>query len=141
MDVEIGPHLYRNTDGTVEIEGVPQITFFVPRSGGPVLLNFVVFDAVGKIILKVVDSTFAFNERRAYELTKTPTSLTITLPETKQVVLQVEFKDGGRVAMRKADFLTLRAHRLEVLPTEWRLEQTRVTAGETDLQGKPVVIG
>lgn len=141
MDVEIGSHLYRNTDGTVEIEGVPQITFSLPRPGGPVLLNFVVFDEAGKIILKVVDSTFAFNERRAYELAKTPTSVTITHPESRQVVIHVELKDNGRVAVRKGDFLTLKGHRLEVLPTEWRVERTRVTEGETDLQGKPVVIG
>ncbi len=141
MDVEVGAHLYRNTDGTVEIEGVPQITFSVPKPGGPVLLNFVLFDAVGKIILKVVDSTFAFNERRAYEMTKTPTSVTITQPETGQVVLHVELKANGRVALRKGNFLTLKGHRLEVLPTEWRIERSRVTEGETDLQGKPVVIG
>src|SRR2546427_2157 len=72
MDVEIGSNLYRNTDGAVEIEGVPQLMLALRRPGGPLLVNFVLYDNVGRVVAKVVDSTIAFNERRAYELTKLP---------------------------------------------------------------------
>src|SRR5881397_3182305 len=98
MDVEIGSNLYRNTDGAVEIEGVPQLMLALRRPGGPLLVNFVLYDNVGRVVAKVVDSTIAFNERRAYELTKLPAGLVLTHVESGKVALQAELKENGRVA-------------------------------------------
>src|SRR5574341_2190489 len=106
MDIEIGSTLYRNTDGMVEIEGVPQLIVSVRRPGGPLMVNFVHYDQVGKVALKVVDSTIAFNERRAHELTKTPTGLSLAHVESGKVVLQVDLKENGRVTVKKGEFLT-----------------------------------
>jgi hypothetical protein len=47
MDVEIGSNLFRNSDGVVEVEGLPQIEFVLRNSGGPLMVNFVVFDENG----------------------------------------------------------------------------------------------
>ncbi|MGH8008858.1 MAG: hypothetical protein ACREQ3_17865, partial [Candidatus Binatia bacterium] len=77
MDLEIGSNVYRNTDGTVEIEGVPQMTVMLKKPYGPLLINFVMFDPTGRLITKVIDSTMAFNERRAHELERTPTTLVL----------------------------------------------------------------
>ena len=65
MDLEVGSNLYQNTDGTIEIEGVPQIQ--VALKSNALLINFALFDANGKMTAKLVDSTLTFNERRAYE--------------------------------------------------------------------------
>lgn len=141
MDLEIGSNLYRNTDGIVEIDGVPQIMIALRKPGGPLLVNFVVFDNVGRVAAKVVDSTMAFNERRAHELTRTPTGLVMKHLESGKVVLQVELKESGRVVVQKGEFLTVQGHLLEISPVEWRLEKRRMSGGDTDLKGGAVLIG
>lgn len=141
MDLEIGSNLYRNTDGMLEIEGVPQIMIALRKPGGPLLVNFVVFDNVGRVEAKMVDSTMAFNERRAHELTRTPTGLVMKHSESGKVVLQVELKESGRVVVQKGEFLTVKGHLLEISPVEWRLEKRRMSGGDTDLNGGAVLIG
>ena len=141
MDLEIGSNLYRNTDGMLEIEGVPQIMIALRKPGGPLLVNFVVFDNVGRVEAKMVDSTMAFNERRAHELTRTPTGLVMKHSESGKVVLQVELKESGRVVVQKGEFLTVKGHLLEISPVEWRLEKCRMSGGDTDLKGGAVLIG
>ncbi len=141
MDLEIGSNLYRNTDGMLEIEGVPQIMIALRKPGGPLLVNFVVFDNVGRVEAKMVDSTMAFNERRAHELTRMPTGLVMKHSESGKVVLQVELKESGRVVVQKGEFLTVKGHLLEISPVEWRLEKRRVGGGDTDVKGGAVLIG
>ena len=141
MDLEIGSNLYRNTDGMLEIEGVPQIMIALRKPGGPLLVNFVVFDNVGRVEAKMVDSTMAFNERRAHELTRTPTGLVMKHSESGKVVLQVELKESGRVVVQKGEFLTVKGHLLEISPAEWRLAKRRMSGGDTDLNGGAVLIG
>jgi hypothetical protein len=141
MDIEIGSHLYRNTDGTVEVEGVPQITLTLPKPGGPLLINFITYDETGRVIAKVVDSALQFNERRAHELTRTRTSLTLKNLETGKVVLRAELKEDGRVTLREGEFRTVRGHILQISPTEWRVEKKKMSGGQTDLEGKSAAIG
>ncbi|MEW6545075.1 MAG: hypothetical protein AB1411_15885 [Nitrospirota bacterium] len=141
MDIEIGSHLYRNTDGTVEVEGVPQITLTLPKPGGPLLINFITYDEAGRVIAKVVDSALQFNERRAHELTRTRTSLTLKNLETGKVVLRAELKEDGRVTLREGEFRTVRGHILQISPTEWRVEKKKMSGGQTDLEGKSAAIG
>ena len=141
MDLEIGSNLYRNTDGMLEIEGVPQIMIALRKPGGPLLVNFVVFDNVGRVEAKMVDSTMAFNERRAHELTRMPTGLVMKHSESGKVVLQVELKESGRVVVQKGEFLTVKGHLLEISPVEWRLEKRRMSGGDTDVKGGAVLIG
>jgi len=141
MDLEIGSNLYRNTDGTVEIEGVPQMTVVLKKPEGPVLLNFVMFDEVGRVIAKIVDSTMAFNERRAHELEKTQTCLVVKHSESGKVVFQAEVKQPGRVAISQGDFITIKGHRIEILPHEWRVEKTKMSGGDADMNGGAVLLG
>ncbi|HXT66693.1 MAG TPA: hypothetical protein VN657_07865, partial [Nitrospiraceae bacterium] len=92
MDVEVGSNLYRNTDGMIEIEGVPQIQVALKPKTGDLLVNFALFDAVGKVTAKLVDSTLMINERRAYEVSKTSKSLRLTHPDSGVVILQIDVK-------------------------------------------------
>lgn len=141
MDMLIGSNLYRNTDGTVEIEGLPQISVTPRKTGGPPLVSFVIYDEAGRVTGKMVDSTLTFNERRALEVAKSPTGLTLKQAETGAVILQMDFKEDGRVAIPRAEFLSVKGHLLRVTPTEWTLEQKRMSGGDHDLQGKAVAIG
>lgn len=139
MDLEVGSNLYQNTDGTIEIEGVPQIQ--VALKPNTLLINFAVFDANGKMTAKLVDSTLMFNERRAYELTKAPSVVTLTHVESKNVVLQMELKNPNLVAFTKGGFHTVKGHLLEVSPTEWKVDKQRSSGTKQDVQGGSVKIG
>ena len=63
MDVEVGSNLYRNTDGMIEIEGVPQIQVTLKPATGVLLVNFALFDANGKVTAKLNDSTLMINRQ------------------------------------------------------------------------------
>ena len=139
MDLEVGSNLYQNTDGTIEIEGVPQIQ--VALKPNVLLVSFAVFDATGKMTAKLVDSTLMFNERRAYELTKAPSRITLTHIESKNVVLEMERKTPDLVAFTKGGFHTVKGHLLEVSPTEWKVDKQRSSGAKQDVQGGAVKIG
>ena len=139
MDLEVGSNLYQNTDGTIEIEGVPQIQ--VALKPNALLVSFAVFDATGKMTAKLVDSTLMFNERRAYELTKAPSRITLTHIESKNVVLEMERKTPDLVAFTKGGFHTVKGHLLEVSPTEWKVDKQRSSGAKQDVQGGAVKIG
>jgi hypothetical protein len=141
MDVEIGSNLYRNTDGTIEIEGVPQIEIAIKEPSRAVLINFALFDGSGKMLAKVVDSTLMFNERRAYELARTHTRVTLTHAESKSVVLQVDLKAPDVVAFLKAGFHSVKGHLVEVSPHHWKIDKQQASGQTLDLKGGPVKLG
>jgi hypothetical protein len=139
MDLEVGSNLYQNTDGTIEIEGVPQIQ--VALKPNALLINFALFDANGKLTAKLVDSTLMVNERRAYEVTKAPTRVTLTHLESKNVVLQMELKKSDLVAFTKGGFHTVKGHLLEVSQTEWKVDKQRSSGTTQNVHGGSVKIG
>jgi hypothetical protein len=141
MDVEVGSNLYRNTDGMIEIEGVPQIQIALKPSTGALLVNFALFDANGKVTAKLNDSTLMINEKRAYNVTKTPQSLLLTHPASGTVILQIEVKAPGVVAFTKGEFHTIKGHVIRISPTEWNIDKLRASGTAQDLKGKSVVIG
>lgn len=141
MDVEVGSNLYQNSNGIIEIEGVPQIEVAVKPSTQALLINFALFDENGKMIAKLVDSTLTFNERRTYEVTKSPTSVTLVDTATKKVVLQIELKKPDVVSFTKGGFHSVRGHLLEVSPTEWKIDKQHSSATTQDAKGGSVKLG
>jgi hypothetical protein len=141
MDIEIGSNLYRNSNGTIEVEGVPQIHVSRHPSTGALLVNFALFDSNGRMLAKVVDSTLMFNERRAYELTKTNKSVEMKEAESGKILLYVEVKDSDVVSFSRGEFHTMKGRLLQVLPTEWKLEKQRKSGLTQDLEGSAVSIG
>jgi hypothetical protein len=141
MDVEVGSNLYRNTDGTIEVEGIPQIQVALKPTTGALLVNFALFDAGGKVTAKLVDSTLMINEKRAYEVNKTPKSLRFTHSATGTVILQMEMKGPDVVAFTKGEFHTIKGHVIQVSPVEWKIDKLRVSGTTQDLKGGSVVLG
>ncbi len=141
MDLEIGSNLYQNTDGTVEIEGVPLLQIALKPATKDLLVNFALFDEQGKLRAKLVDSTLMFNEQRAYEVTKAASKVTLTHAESRNVVLQIELKKQDVVAFTKGKFHTMRGRLLEVSPTGWAIEKQRSTGTIQDMMGGSVKIG
>lgn len=140
MDIEIGSNLFRNSDGTIDIEGMPQLEVSMRKPGGPLLVAFALFDGAGRMMAKVVDSNLTFNERRAYELSKTAGRVALKHGETGTIVFSIELKDGDRVVFNRGTFHTIKGHVLEVTPTDYRLDKRRVSGGDTDANGGAVQI-
>jgi len=141
MDVEVGSNLYRNTDGMIEIEGVPQIQVALKPTTGDLLVTFALFDAGGKVTAKLVDSTLMINERRAYEVNRTPRSLLLTHPASGTIILQIDVKAPDVVAFTKGEFHTIKGHVIQVSPVEWKIDTLRVSETTHDLNGGSVVLG
>ena len=141
MDVEVGSNLYRNTDGMIEIEGVPQIQVALKPSTGDLLVTFALFDAGGKVTAKLIDSTLMINERRAYEVNTTPKSLLLTHPASGTVILQMDMKAPDVVALTKGEFHTIKGHVIQVAPVEWKIDKLRASGTTHDLKGRSAVLG
>jgi hypothetical protein len=141
MDIEVGSNLYRNTDGTIEIEGVPQIQVARHPSTGALLVNFALFDSTGRMLAKMVDSTLMFNDRRAYDVSKTAQSVAVRESASDKVLLKLEVKTPGVVSFSQGEFHTMKGHLLEVSAKEWKLDKL-VKSGQTvDANGSAVSIG
>ena len=141
MDVEVGSNVYRNTDGMIEIEGVPQIEVALKPGTGALLVNFALFDAEGKVTAKLNDSTLMINEKRAYDVTRTPKGLSLRHSASGTVILQIDMTAPGVVALTKGEFHTVKGHVIRISPTEWRIDKLHASGTTQDLNGKSVVIG
>ena len=141
MDVEVGSNLYRDTDGMIEIDGVPQIQVMLKPATGDLLVTFALFDAGGKGTAKLIDSTLMINERRAYEVNRTPKSLRLTHSASGTVILQMDVKAPGVVAFTKGEFHTMKGRAIHVSPAEWNIDKLRVSGTMHDLKGGSVVLG
>ncbi len=141
MDVEVGSNLYRNTDGMIEIEGVPQIQLALKPTTGDVLVNFALFDAGGKVTAKLIDSTLMVNERRAYEVDRRSKSLRLTHSASGTVILQMDVKGPDFVAFTEGEFHTIKGHVIHVSPTEWHIDKLRASGTTQDLKGGSVLLG
>ena len=141
MDLEIGSNLYRNTDGTVEVEGVPQLTITLKTPDGPVMVSFVQFDELGRLTAKLVDNTLQFNQRNELALTKSPTNVTLTHQESGKVILRADLTTSDRVTITQANFMTAKGHTMEISMVEWRIEKRRQSSGDIDAKGGAAAIG
>lgn len=141
MDIEIGSNLYKNFNGTIEVEGVPQIQVARHPSTGALLVNFALFDSNGRMLAKVVDSTLMFNERRAYELTKTDKSLAMKEAESGKVVLKLDAKSPQVVSFMQGEFHTMKGHLLQVTAAEWKIDKQQKSGLTDDVKGGAVSIG
>ncbi len=141
MDVKVGPHWYRNSNGTVEIEGLPQMELELRKTGGvPIRVNFAIFDSGGKLHAKIEANSLVINEQGAYQLERSDKGITLTSTNNKRV-LTVRVEENNQVEIPEGEFYTLKGHILKITPQEWSVEKAKGKAGETDMQGKPVAVG
>ena len=140
MDVKVGPHWYRNSDGTIEIEGLPQIELVSRKPGGPIRVNFAIFDSVGKLHAKLEGSSFVINEQAAYEIVKSEGRFLIRITESHKSVLDLHMKGDDQIEIPEGEFYTLKGHLLTITPQEWAVEKTQGKEGETDMKGKAVAL-
>ncbi len=141
MDVKVGPHLYRNSNGVLEIEGLPQIELEFRKTGGlPFRVNFAIFDNVGKMHAKIEANSLVINEQGAYKLERHDKGLLLTNTDRKKV-LSVRIGENDQVEIPEGEFYTLKGHLLKITPKEWSVEKTTEGSGETDAKGNAVAVG
>jgi hypothetical protein len=142
MDVKVGPHWYRNSNGTVEIEGLPQLELELRKTGGvPVRVNFAIFDSGGKLHAKIEANSLVINEQGAYHLARSEKGLMLTTTSKGKRILAINVGDDNQVEIPEGEFYTLKGHILKITPQEWSVEKTTEKAGETDMKGQPVTVG
>ena len=141
MDVKVGPHWYRNSNGTVEIEGLPQLEMELRKTGGvPIRVNFAIFDKWGKLHAKIEANSLVINEQGAYHLERSEKGLTLTSTSNRKRVLAINVGENNQVEIPEGEFYTLRGHLLTITPNEWSVEKTREGSGETDVKGQAVAV-
>jgi hypothetical protein len=142
MDVKVGPHWYRNSNGIVEIEGLPQIELQLRKTGGtPVRVNFAIFDKIGKLHAKIEANSLVINEQGAYDLERLENGIILTNKGERKRVLAVNVTGTNQVEIPEGEFYTLKGHLLKITPHEWSVEKTTEKSGETDMKGQPVAVG
>ena len=142
MDVKVGPHWYRNSNGTVEIEGLPQIELQLRKTGGiPVRVNFAIFDKIGKLHAKIEANSLVINEQGAYHLERLERGLVLTNKGDRKRVLAINVTGTDQVEIPEGEFYTLKGHLLKITPNEWSMEKTREKSGESDMKGQAVAVG
>jgi hypothetical protein len=141
MDIEIGSNLYRNSNGTIEVEGVPQIQLARHPTTGALLVYFALFDSTGRMMAKVVDSTLMFNERRAYEVTKTETSLAMKEVGSGKILLKLDATASDVVSFSRGEFYTIKGRLLQVSSTQWQIDKQQRSGVTQDVQGGAASIG
>ncbi len=142
MDVKVGPHWYRNSNGIVEIEGLPQIELQLRKTGGsPVRVNFAIFDNIGKLHAKIEANSLVINQQGAYQLDRVENGLILTNRGDKKRVLAINVTGADQVEIPEGEFYTLKGHLLKITPNEWSVEKTSEKSGETDVKGKAVAVG
>ena len=142
MDVKVGPHWYRNSNGIVEIEGLPQIELQLRKTGGsPVRVNFAIFDNIGKLHAKIEANSLVINQQGAYHLERVENGLVLTNRGDKKRVLAINVTGTDQVEIPEGEFYTLKGHLLKITPDEWTVEKTTEKSGETDVKGQAVAVG
>lgn len=142
MDVKVGPHWYRNSNGMVEIEGLPQIELQLRKTGGsPVRVNFAIFDHIGKLHAKIEANSLVINQQGAYQLDRVENGLVLTNRGDKKRVLSINVTGTDQVEIPEGEFYTIKGHLLKITPNEWSVEKTTEKSGETDVKGKAVAVG
>jgi hypothetical protein len=142
MDVKVGPPWYRNSNGIVEIEGLPQIELQLRKTGGsPVRVNFAIFDHIGKLHAKIEANSLVINQQGAYQLDRVENGLVLTNRGDRKRVLAINVTGTDQVEIPEGEFYTLKGHLLKITPNEWSVEKTTEKSGETDVKGKAVAVG
>jgi len=56
-------------------------------------------------------------------------------------VISMEVKQPGRVTITQGDWITVKGHRMEILPHEWRLDKLKKVGEDVDVKGLSVKLG
>jgi hypothetical protein len=139
MDFDIGSNHYRNAAPSIEIEGMPHLSFEHNRRYNEMTLRGFLYDTKGNLVGKIVESSLAMNVQGEFEMRSEPSVVKVLRRETEEVILEVKFLDKNRVQIHKAKLYTIKGHPFEVTPKHWKLGDDPPRSGEdTDCGGNAI---
>ena len=139
MDFDIGSNHYRNAAPSIEIEGMPHLSFEHNRRYNEMTLRGFLYDTKGNLVGKIVESSLAFNVQGEFEMRSEPSVVKLLRRETEEVILEAKFLDKNRVQIHKAKLYSIKGRPFEVTPKHWKLGDDAPRSGEDmDCEGKPV---
>jgi len=139
MDFDIGSNHYRNAAPSIEIEGMPHLSFEHNRRYNEMTLRGFLYDTKGNLVGKIVESSLAFNIQGEFEMRSEPSVVKLLRRETEEVILEAKFLDKNRVQIHKAKLYSIKGRPFEVTPKHWKLGDDAPRSGEDmDCEGKPV---
>jgi len=139
MDFDIGSNHYRNAAPSIEIEGMPHLSFEHNRRYNEMTLRGFLYDTKGNLVGKIVESSLAFNIQGEFEMRSEPSVVKLLRRETEEVILEAKFLDKNRVQIHKAKLYSIKGRPFEVTPKHWKLGDDAPRSGEdVDCEGKPV---
>ena len=139
MDFDIGSNHYRNASNSIEIEGMPHLSFEHNRRYNEMTLRGFVYDQKGNMVSKIAESSLAINIQGEFEMRTEPSVVKVLRRETEQVLLEVKFLGKDHVQIHKAKLYSIKGRPFEVTPKHWKLGDDAPHSGEDmDCEGKPV---
>jgi len=139
MDFDIGSNHYRNAAPSIEIEGMPHLSFEHNRRYNEMTLRGFLYDTKGNLVGKIVESSLAANIQGEFEMRTEPSVVKVLRRETEQVLLEVKFLGKDHVQIHKAKLYSIKGRPFEVTPKHWKLGDDAPHSGEDmDCEGKPV---
>jgi len=139
MDFDIGSNHYRNASNSIEIEGMPHLSFEHNRRYNEMTLRGFLYDTKGNLVGKIVESSLAFNIQGEFEMRSEQPVVKVVRRGTDEVLLEVKFLDKTRVQIHKAKLYSIKGRPFEVTPKHWKIGDEAPHSGEdVDCNGNAV---
>jgi len=130
MDFDIGSNHYRNASNSIEIEGVPHLSFEHNRRYNEMTLRGFLYDTKGNLVGKIVESSLALNIQGEFEMRSEPPVVKVVRRGTDEVLLEVKFLSKDHVQIHKAKLYSIKGRPFEVTPKHWKLGDDAPHSGE-----------
>jgi hypothetical protein len=130
MDFDIGSNHYRNASPSIEIEGVPHLSFEHNRRYNEMTLRGFVYDQKGNMVSKIAESSLAINIQGEFEMRTEPSVIKLLRRETEEVLLEVKFLNKDHVQINKAKLYSIKGRPFEVTPKHWKIGDDAPRTGE-----------
>jgi len=130
MDFDIGSNHFRNASNSIEIEGVPHLSFEHNRRYNEMTLRGFIYDQKGNMVGKIAESSLTINIQGEFEMRSVPSVVKLLRRETEEVLLEVKFLDKDHVQIHKAKLYSIKGRAFEVTPKHWKLGDDAPHSGE-----------
>ncbi len=139
MDFDIGSNHYRNAAPSIEIDGMPHLSFEHNRRYNEMTLRGFLYDTKGNLVGKIVESSLALNIQGEFEMRSVPAVVKVLRRVTEALILEVKFLDKDHVQIQKAKLYSIKGRPFEVTPKHWKLGDDAPRSGEdVDCSGNAV---
>ena len=135
MDLEIGSNTFRNTNGTLRVEGETQMIFERGIRDDPLLLTMDIRDPRGDRVARLDRNMWVSNPQDRYAIIVTPPSSLRLMDTFGDVVVGADAVADDQIAVTNGQFYTHRGTRADITPQLTRVGALVVANTEIDSEG------